>query len=88
MDHDGLGIFDQFFPLIRVTLDDLIGVEVVGHGRHAQVGLQAGFVMQQAAGVEADLILAVESLAGRFQPAQDSLLPGGIRVKSQDDACG
>ncbi len=88
MDNNGLGIFDQFFPLFRVTLDDLIRVEFVGHGRHAQVGLQAGFVMQQAAGIEANLILAVEGLARRFQPAQDGFLTGGIRVEGQDDAAG
>ncbi len=86
MDNDGLGIFDQAFPLLRVTLDDLIRVEPIRHGGHAQVSLQTGFVTQQAARIEAQLVGVVETLAGRFQPAQDGFLPGGIRVERQHDA--
>ncbi len=88
MHHNGLGFGDESFPLFRVTLDDLIGVEFIGHGRHAQVGLQTGFVVQQATRVEANLILAVEGLARRFQPAQDGFLPGSIRVEGEHDAAG
>ena len=43
---------------------------------------------QQAAGVEADLVLPVQRLARRFQPGEDCLLTGGIRVKGQHDAAG
>ena len=86
MNDDGLGLLDKLLPLLRVTLDDLVRVEFVRHGCHAQVGLQARLVPQQAARVEADLAFAVEGLAGGIQPAQHGGLTGGVRVEGQHDA--
>ena len=85
MNNDRLGIFDQAFPLFRVTLDDFIRVESVRHGGHAQVGLQAGFVTQETARIETQFIGMIETLAGRFQSAQDGFLPSRIRVEREHD---
>ena len=85
MHDDRLGVFDQAFPLFRVALDDFVRVESIRHGGHAQVGLQTGFVAQQPARIETQFIRVVETLAGRFQPAQDGFLTGRIRVERQHD---
>ena len=55
--------------------------------RHPQVRLQAGLVAQQPARVEDELAFVIHGLASRLQPAQDCLLPGGVRVERQHDAC-
>ena len=47
--------------------------------------MKTGFVMQQTSGIEADLVLAVQGLAGGFQSTQHGLLPGSVRVESQHD---
>ena len=82
---DRLGGLDQPLPLVRVALHDLIRVEVVGHGGHAQVGLQARLVAEQSARIEAQFALAIHRRARRIQPAQHGFLPGGIRVERQHD---
>jgi len=49
---DGLGILDQMCPFIPVAGHDLVRVQAIRKGGHAQVCLQAGFVAEQAARIE------------------------------------
>ena len=88
MHHDRTGGREDAGPFCRVAVDHLVGVHPLGQGRHAQVGLQAGFVAEQSARVEGQLVAVVHGLAGRFQPAQGRLLTGGIGIQGQDDAAG
>ena len=88
VDDHRAGVLDDALPLGRVALDHVVGVHVARQGGDADIGLQARFVPQQAAGVENRLLLAIHGLAGNLQAAQGGLIAGRVGVEGQDDAAG
>ena len=88
VNHDRAGFGDHPLPSRRVLGNYLVRVFAGRQGRDADVGLQATFMAQQAAGVEGHLGFTIERLAGNLQSTQGGLIPGGVRIQGQHHTAG